>query len=453
MSTAASPSTIAWWSLATMPTRPSSSRGTSSTCHSGRSRQSGVDSAASVSAWKLARLTGSSAGVSAPTWRAMSKLASSTQNGSLNGGGGNARRCRKRGARCRRVAMLSARDSGARPWAAPGGARTARSSRRACGRWASRLAGTSRRVDGAWFAFSPLPSGRFCSGPGRRKSSVIARSRTPPSLSNARNFRELRTLFHKNRHAAPAGIPAAGQLAGLGVARHGLHAAEVEVARRPALDLPAVALERLERGGVDPGLGVHLAGLEVHARPLAPPRAPACRRPPRSGGSGGSPSGCGSSRPSPAPPPACRRAAPPSAPSCSGSAARRVAVVAARVQVLLAQHVVEVHARAGHDTRPSRTRSSTSRWRRRRRRPSPRCAWCSRAGSAPRLPPSRAPPGEEALEVAVAVQARARTRRRVRGSSRPSPRPARAGRPGALEPLEQVERVRDQDAAVTAAGS
>ena len=60
-------------------------------------------------------------------------------------------------------------------------------------------------------------------------------------------------LFHKNRHAAPAGVAAAGELARLRIARHRLHAAEVEVAGRPALDLPAVALERLERRGSTPG--------------------------------------------------------------------------------------------------------------------------------------------------------------------------------------------------------
>ena len=106
-STAARPSAIAWWSLATIPTRPSSRRGASTICHSGRLRSSGTEKAASVSEAKLARLSDSSSSDSATTCREMSKLVSSTQNGSPKPGGGNASRWRKRGARCSLPRMLS----------------------------------------------------------------------------------------------------------------------------------------------------------------------------------------------------------------------------------------------------------------------------------------------------------------------------------------------------------
>src|SRR5437867_3711342 len=66
--------------------------------------------------------------------------------------------------------------------------------------------------------------------------------------------------------AAWARIAAAGQLPGLGVARHRLHAAEVEVALLPAGDGPARSLERLERARVDARLGLDDASLQVQAR-------------------------------------------------------------------------------------------------------------------------------------------------------------------------------------------
>src|SRR3954452_12303809 len=74
--------------------------------------------------------------------------------------------------------------------------------------------------------------------------------------------------FHHDRGAAPAGVAAPGQLAGLGVARDGLYASEIEVALLPALHRPATLLERVERARIDPGLGLDDAPLEVKARQL-----------------------------------------------------------------------------------------------------------------------------------------------------------------------------------------
>ena len=55
--------------------------------------------------------------------------------------------------------------------------------------------------------------------------------------------------------------------------------------------------------------------------------------------------------------------------------ARLVAVAALRVQVLLAEHVVQVHAGARHDHAGARPVRAGDAGARRRRRPSPRCGW------------------------------------------------------------------------------
>ena len=54
---------------------------------------------------------------------------------------------------------------------------------------------------------------------------------------------------------------------------------------------------------------------------------------------------------------------------------------------------------------------------------------------------------QEALQVALAAEARRGTRRRGRGWSRRSPRRSRAASCGRVEPLEDAERVGDQDPA------
>ena len=94
---AAAPSAIAWCTRPTTPRRPSASRGTKCSCHSGRPRSSGVESSASRSAAKRSGPTGSSRSVSCTTWAATSKSSSSTQRGSLRPSGAGSRRWRQRG--------------------------------------------------------------------------------------------------------------------------------------------------------------------------------------------------------------------------------------------------------------------------------------------------------------------------------------------------------------------
>src|SRR5690349_22328458 len=59
---------------------------------------------------------------------------------------------------------------------------------------------------------------------------------------------DLRVLLDEDRRPATPRIAAACERPRLGVARHGLHPAEVEVALVPALHLPAVGLERVQPG-------------------------------------------------------------------------------------------------------------------------------------------------------------------------------------------------------------
>ena len=108
-------------------------------------------------------------------------------------------------------------------------------------------------------------------------------------------------------------------------------------------------LEALERRLVDARLGVHLPALHVDARSRDGLLRPAARGPQRRARSAGSPSGSGSS-------PRCRCASSgrPSRSTTVGAimlgtrAPGAMLVEAERVQVLLAQHVVQVHAGAGH---------------------------------------------------------------------------------------------------------
>ena len=179
--------------------------------------------------------------------------------------------------------------------------------------------------------------GRQGAGRGRHAD----RTRAPPG----QRFRG--RLLDDGRDPAAAGIAAARHRAALRVAGHGLHAAEEQVRLAPAADLPAPFLQRVQRRGVDPGLRVHHVVLHVQ------PRA-------RDGSSALSPSSTTART-------VCRIAercqfepAEPRAISGrpSRSTGRRddarharaglVLVKAVRVEVLLAQHVVQVQAGAGH---------------------------------------------------------------------------------------------------------
>src|SRR5947199_4170405 len=70
------------------------------------------------------------------------------------------------------------------------------------------------------------------------------------------------------RHATPARIAATGQLARLGIARHRLNAAEVQVALGEAVHLVPLALERVELLRVHARLGLDHAVLVVDAWPV-----------------------------------------------------------------------------------------------------------------------------------------------------------------------------------------
>ena len=132
----------------------------------------------------------------------------------------------------------------------------------------------------------------------------------------------------------------------------------------PAAHRPAALLELVERAGVDPGLGVHLAALHVQPRRGRPP--------PRRG------------RPSSTTARIVWRIAErirfePAEPSASSGrpsrsttvgaimlgtrAPGRVPVEPERVQVLLAEHVVQVHAGAGHHHAGAGAVRAGDRWR------------------------------------------------------------------------------------------
>ena len=209
-----------------------------------------TEKAASVSEAKLARVSGSSSSDSASTCREMSKLASSTQNGSPK----PVRRERQPLAKARRE-VQAAEDALAQRgqrWdgRARGAARRERSSPTCM--WAlgvstlrNEPSSGRRRVRICPLLPSGVPRTRWA----RDRSFPQYRGpHTPRAGGKARNLRvgSCGQSAHEHRRAAPARVAAAGQLAGLRIARHGLHAAEVEVALRPARDLPAVALERLE---------------------------------------------------------------------------------------------------------------------------------------------------------------------------------------------------------------
>ena len=173
------------------------------------------------------------------------------------------------------------------------------------------------------------------------------------------------------------------------------------------------------------------------------------RRRPRRRSSGRSPSGSGSSRPTRARSRPCRRAARPSAPSSLGTRApgrwrwKPSGLRSSSPSMLFRWMPVP-----GHDDAGARAVRAGDRGARRRRRRSPRGGSSSRAARRSRGDRGRARPRRE--------EARRRSRCRCRPSTNSSSRArlveaitsaSARGVAGPVEPLEQLERVGDQDAA------
>ena len=290
-------------------------------------------------------------------------------------------------------------------------------------------------------------------------SCASSSARRPPAGGRPPGWRPRRSLrrahsagtapAYSTIAAAPAAarVPAAAHLPGLAVAGHGLHAAEEEVLLLPAPHGPAALLQSPSGASSTPG-SASTSRPSTCTRGRVDRRRPrSARGPPRRGWSGGSPSGCGWSRPSRGRAPGGRRAAPRWGPSCSARACP---------------------ARAGG----SRAGSGPA-----------RRACCSGACPVPgTTTPEQEPfeqvtvaqrPSASITETWVVLPRRERTSvatvssaSRARNSSRkPSlPRPVEelrvAGAVGggdhlghhrrvvrAVQPLEDAERVRDQDAA------
>ncbi len=244
-----------------------------------------------------------------------------------------------------------------------------------------------------------------------------------------------RRSARRDHHAAAAGIPGARQLPTRRVARHRLHAAEVEVALLPAPHRPPVCLQ---------GAEMAWAGTPGSASSRSSSR---CRR-------GASTAAWAPSPRSRMPTIVCTMAdrmrfepAEPSATSgpaspthhCRGhharhARARLLEVEAVRVQVLLAEHVVQVHTRARHEHAGARAVGAGH---------GRAAALGVHDGQMGGRPEARADLGrhavehvhrQEALGEVVAGQARRGSPRPVRGWSRRSPRPAPGcprGGPGA----------------------
>ena len=221
--------------------------------------------------------------------------------------------------------------------------RDGRDARRAAGR----QAGAARAALGARRAArapgASLVRLRARSGSSSRRRRPSARAATAACAASSAVERRPRRRPPRRGSPAPVSSPVEGFRA------TACDPAEEQVALLPAADRPAASLQVSSAAGSMPGSAStsRPSTCRRGARPRPPPRA---RRRPRRGSSAGSPSGCGSSPPMPS-----ASSGAPSRSTTVGAimlgtrAPRRVAVVAERVQVLLAEHVVEVHAGAGHD--------------------------------------------------------------------------------------------------------
>ena len=153
-------------------------------------------------------------------------------------------------------------------------------------------------------------------------------------------------LSHAHCHAAPARIACAGQLPAATL--HRMDAAEEQVQRPEAHDVRVPAGQLAQ---VDSWLHVENVTPEVHARRSPPRDAPRCRvvhdaddRLQQSG------SGCGWTPLSEAQAPPHRHPSRSKGPSCSAHwRCPAGGGGAERVEILLAHHVVQVHAGARHD--------------------------------------------------------------------------------------------------------
>ncbi len=114
-----------------------------------------------------------------------------------------------------------------------------------------RLAGGARLS----FGLGATPT-RWGSGAGHGAAVVLP----------ARRVARRKALLGHRGDPTAARVPAAAHLPGLGVAGHGLHAAEEEVLLLPAPHPPAAFLQPFERRLVHAGLGVRLAALHVDPR-------------------------------------------------------------------------------------------------------------------------------------------------------------------------------------------